>query len=101
MVIATLVFFIGQPFYIVKPVEGNVLGPVAGIILFAIKAKILGIKSQHWLDPALDKYSPSLVHDTKILLRILVLFIPVPLYWALYEQQASRWTFQATKGSIL
>ncbi|CAG7726125.1 unnamed protein product, partial [Allacma fusca] len=25
------------------------------------------------------------------------LFIPVPLYWSLYDQQGSRWTFQASR----
>lgn len=37
------------------------------------------------------------MRDTKILLRILVLYLPLPLFWALFEQQGSRWTFQATK----
>lgn len=35
--------------------------------------------------------------ETKILLNVLVLFTPLPLFWALFEQQGSRWTFQATK----
>lgn len=33
----------------------------------------------------------------KIFLNVLVLFAPLPLFWALYEQQGSRWTLQATK----
>lgn len=35
--------------------------------------------------------------ETKILLNVLVLFLPLPLFWALFDQQGSRWTFQATK----
>ena len=25
------------------------------------------------------------------------LFIPIPIFWALFDQQGSRWTFQATR----
>ena len=35
--------------------------------------------------------------ETKILLNILILFIPLPLFWALFDQQGSRWLIQATK----
>lgn len=37
------------------------------------------------------------MNDTKILLNILVLYIPLPVFWALFDQQGSRWTFQATR----
>lgn len=37
------------------------------------------------------------MRDTKILLRILILYLPLPLFWALYDQQGSRWIFQAAK----
>ena len=56
-------------------------------------------KSEHWLDPAKEKYDTKLVGDTKILLRVLVLFLPLPVFWALFDQQVievvtwskSRW----------
>lgn len=35
--------------------------------------------------------------ESKILLNVLVLYLPLPLFWALFDQQGSRWTFQATK----
>ena len=35
--------------------------------------------------------------ETKILLNVLVLYLPLPLFWALFDQQGSRWTFQATR----
>ena len=28
---------------------------------------------------------------------ILYMFLPIPVFWALYEQQSSRWVFQADK----
>lgn len=50
---------------------------------------------EHWLDYATPKYGKRMVNDTKALLRILVLYIPLPIFWALFEQQGSRWTEQA------
>ena len=46
-------------------------------------------KHDHWLDCAKNKYSPQLVEDTKQFLRLLVIFLPTPIYWALYGQQVS------------
>lgn len=41
--------------------------------------------------------SHSLHLDVKCLLKILVLYVPFPLFWALFDQQSSRWTFQAAQ----
>jgi solute carrier family 15 oligopeptide transporter 1 len=49
------------------------------------------------MDSAKDKYDSQLVEDVKCLLRVLVLYIPLPIFWALYDQTGSRWTFQATR----
>lgn len=38
-----------------------------------------------------------MVSDVKSLMKILVLYIPLPFFWALQDQQGSRWTFQATR----
>lgn len=35
--------------------------------------------------------------DCKIFLNIIVLFIPLPLFWALFDQQGSRWIAQGMK----
>ena len=42
---------------------------------------------EHWLDYAKPKYENQLVEDTKILVRVLVLFIPIPIFWTLFDQQ--------------
>ena len=47
-------------------------------------------KPEHWLDHAKDKYTPQLIEDTKILLKVLVLYLPLPVYWALFDQQVSK-----------
>ncbi len=40
----------------------------------------------HWLDAAAEKYSLEKVEEIKHLLNLLVLFIPIPLFWALFGQ---------------
>jgi solute carrier family 15 oligopeptide transporter 1 len=53
-------------------------------------------KEAHWMDHANEAYPKHLVEDVKLLLKVLVIYIPLPMFWALYDQQGSRWTFQAT-----
>ncbi len=53
-------------------------------------------KKLHWLDYANDgTYSIKLISDVKVFCKIMLLYIPLPLFWALYDQQGSRWTSQA------
>lgn len=54
-------------------------------------------KREHWLDYAEAKYGQQLINDIKSVFRVLVLFLPLPVFWALFDQQGSRWTFQATR----
>lgn len=50
----------------------------------------------HWLDYAEAKHGRELVAETKNVLNVLVLYVPLPIFWAVYQLQGSRWTFQAT-----
>ncbi|XP_059349572.1 solute carrier family 15 member 1 isoform X2 [Ammospiza nelsoni] len=53
-------------------------------------------KRKHWLDWASDKYDKRLIAQIKMVLRVLFLYIPLPMFWAVFDQQGSRWTLQAT-----
>lgn len=59
-------------------------------------------KHAHWLDAVAPRYGEALVADVKVLLRLLVLAVPLPVFWALFDMQGSRWTFQARQldGSL-
>ena len=48
----------------------------------------------HWLDAATDRYDQQTVEDFKAVYNVGVLFLYYPMYWALYDQQGSRWTIQ-------
>jgi len=97
MAVATVIIIVGKPLYVMKPPQGNILPKVFGTIMLALKEKFSGNTASHWLDLAKKKYDNATVEDTKILLRVLVLYIPLPVWWALFDQTGSRWTFQATR----
>ncbi|KAG5683399.1 hypothetical protein PVAND_012684 [Polypedilum vanderplanki] len=51
----------------------------------------------HWLEYSEEKYGKKLVMETKIALKVVLMSLPVPIFWACLMQQRSRWIFQATK----
>ncbi|XP_054274827.1 peptide transporter family 1-like [Macrosteles quadrilineatus] len=97
LMVTALVFFVcGKTLYTMKNPEGNIMVDASKCVGRGIRRKISSNeKKEHWLDHAADKYNPQLVEDTKILIELIYLFSPTILFWALYDQQGSRWTFQA------
>lgn len=45
----------------------------------------------HWLDAAVPRFGGHAVQEVKELLNVLVIFIPVPLFWTLFDQTSSRY----------
>ncbi|XP_032619532.1 solute carrier family 15 member 2 isoform X2 [Chelonoidis abingdonii] len=102
MVIALVVFIAGSGMYKKTPPRGNILLEVCQCIAFAITNRLKNHskwipKREHWLDWASEKYSKQLITEIKMVTRVLFLFIPLPMFWALFDQQGSRWTLQATQ----
>lgn len=99
MIISIVIFVSGKPMYKIVQPMGNLILKVSKCIHRAIynKIKNKGRKCDHWLDHADDMYEKNLIEDIKAALRVLKLFIPLPIFWALYDQQGSQWTFQATR----
>ncbi|NXC95771.1 S15A1 protein, partial [Certhia familiaris] len=101
MAVALVVFVIGSKMYKkVKP-QGNIMLEVSKCVGFAIKNRFRHRskefpKREHWLDWASEKYDKRLIAQTKMVLRVLFLYIPLPMFWAVFDQQGSRWTLQAT-----
>uniref|UniRef100_A0AAX7UTV6 Solute carrier family 15 member 1 n=1 Tax=Astatotilapia calliptera TaxID=8154 RepID=A0AAX7UTV6_ASTCA len=101
MVVALIVFIVGSPMYIRNPPQGNIIVKVCKCIGFAVKNRFRHRSSQypkrdHWMDWAEEKYDKLLIAQVKMALKVLFLYIPLPMFWALFDQQGSRWTFQAT-----
>uniref|UniRef100_A0A023F7I0 Oligopeptide transporter 1 n=2 Tax=Triatoma infestans TaxID=30076 RepID=A0A023F7I0_TRIIF len=105
MCLSVVIFICGKSLYKIKKPNGNIAMDVAKCVGHAIVRKVQLQKKEkkdHWLDYAAPKYSLKLIEDTKILMRIIFLFTPTIIFWALYEQQGSKWTFQANNmdGSV-
>jgi len=97
MAVATVFIVVGKPLYRMNAPQGSILARVFGSIGYALKGKVNGVPASHWMDIAKDKYDSTLVEDVKCFLRVLVMYLPLPIFWALYDQTGSRWTFQATR----
>ncbi|XP_076188392.1 solute carrier family 15 member 1 isoform X1 [Aptenodytes patagonicus] len=101
MAVALVVFIIGSRMYKKVQPQGNIMTQVSKCIGFAIKNRFRHRskefpKREHWLDWASEKYDKRLIAQTKMVLKVLFLYIPLPMFWALFDQQGSRWTLQAT-----
>ncbi|KAJ6628059.1 Solute carrier family 15 member 2, partial [Pseudolycoriella hygida] len=95
-----LIFVSGSKCYVSKPPSGNMLVKVIQCISNALREKFAyGKKAtfNHWLDYSIEKHGESLVSETKMVLDVLVMFIPLPIYWSGILLQNSRWVFQASK----
>ncbi|CAG9821729.1 unnamed protein product [Phaedon cochleariae] len=76
----------------------------AVLMMLSIFGKVQRKKrTDHWLDHANGKFNPQLIQDMKIVSAILLLYTPLPIFWSLFDQQGSRWTFQASHmdGNIM
>uniref|UniRef100_A0A452ERI9 Solute carrier family 15 member 2 n=1 Tax=Capra hircus TaxID=9925 RepID=A0A452ERI9_CAPHI len=82
MLIALVVFAMGSKLYRKPPPEGNILNQVVKCI---------------WPIPSSSSLQKQLIMDVKALTGVLFLYIPLPMFWALFDQQGSRWTLQATR----
>ena len=61
---------------------------------YALKRRITsGSEREHWLDYAKEKYDNGIVEDVKCLLRVLWMYLPLPMFWALFDQLVISWYF--------
>ncbi|KAJ4933712.1 hypothetical protein JOQ06_030536 [Pogonophryne albipinna] len=72
MLVALVVFIIGSGMYYKAEPQGNIMGSVC---------KCIG---------------KLLIAQIKMVLKVLFLYIPLPMFWTLFDQKGSRWTLQAT-----
>ncbi|XP_047456094.1 solute carrier family 15 member 1 [Mugil cephalus] len=102
MVVALVVFIVGSGMYYKAEPQGNIMLDVCKCIGFAVKNRYRHRskqhpKRQHWMDWAEEKYDKLLIAQIKMVLKVLFLYIPLPMFWTLFDQKGSRWTLQATK----
>ncbi|XP_065888758.1 solute carrier family 15 member 2-like [Dysidea avara] len=102
MIFSLFVFLGGSRMYIKnKPPGGkNIFFMFVGCIWaatknwFRKKGRSKGVKFIHHACP---DYPVEFANDVWAVLRVLVMFLPLPVFWSLFDQQGSRWTLQATR----
>lgn len=53
------------------------------------------MRSTPFLDYAKPIMGDQIVEDVRIVLKVLLVFVPLPIFWSLYDQHASRWVYMA------
>ncbi|XP_013115456.2 solute carrier family 15 member 2 [Stomoxys calcitrans] len=97
---AWLTFTIGKLFYKEEKIaEENILVKFYGCVKHALSKKWNRAsndkKPAHWLHYAIGRYDEAFVNDVTKIFKLVKLYIPLPIYFALLAQQDSSWTFQA------
>lgn len=117
MIVSLIIFIIGSPLYIkhrpqcgkfwelviFKFLISSILIVYKGIVMCVkvtvgkVTGRVLWKPSSSIYQTAEAKYGDGFVSDVKDVLKVLVMFLPLPIFWALFDQQGSRWTLQATQ----
>lgn len=98
MLIALLIFICGKSLYKHIVTEGTSIISIWNVYRDAFIERRKAVdKSKPLLEYARAEYPPELITSIIELQRVLIILLPAPFFWALYDQQGSRWTFQAMR----
>lgn len=91
------IFLIGGKGFKKRPPQGSVYRTFFSIIGCALRNNRHGNRSpgSHWLDSAKLEHDARLVDEVKDVLRVLLVFAPLPFFWAVFFQMYSVWVEQA------
>lgn len=54
----------------------------------------------HWMDHAREKYGRDFVEDVKDFLKVIFMYLPLPVFWALFDQQVSQKFCSSIQGKV-
>lgn len=100
MCVAIALFLLGNRYYIKVPPSGrNIFWEVLKCIFLGAFRKIPADSpvQDHWLYGAYGSVDDWIIRDTTYLVKVLVMFSPLPIFWAAFDQKGSRWTLQALR----
>lgn len=97
MAVATVVFVAGNKMYVKVPPTGYPRQNFLAISWYALVLFLKGKKgNRSFLDAAKDRFDDEAVEGIKSVWKILGVFMFIPIFWALYDQNSSEWVLQAT-----
>ncbi len=98
MAVATFIFWLGRKQYVrVPPQRKSSQAGVMTVLLFAFNNQSQRKPGQRWLDVALTKFNAEEVSAVRAVGRIALVFLTVPVFFALYNQVNSTWVLQGEK----
>ena len=92
-------FFFGRNKYVKNIPERNIVTLFFKCSFHALFSKRKP-HHKHWLDKANDRYDQETIDEFKAVYNVGVLFLFYPMYWALFDQQGSRWTIQVKRRCL-
>ncbi len=91
MALATLIFWLGRHQYVdVRPTGRN-----PHSFLRVLRSAFRHRGAGPFLDGALADHPAAAVDGARAVLRVLLVFAPIPFFWMLFDQKASTWVVQA------
>jgi POT family proton-dependent oligopeptide transporter len=95
MGLATLIFWLGTKHYVRQPPQRAHRGAgFCTVVWFALSHRGERKNGQHLIDVALSRFSPEEVQSARAVVGILMIFLTVPMFWALFNQVNSTWVLQ-------
>uniref|UniRef100_A0A3B5BI36 Solute carrier family 15 member 1-like n=1 Tax=Stegastes partitus TaxID=144197 RepID=A0A3B5BI36_9TELE len=96
MVVSLLVFIVGSGMYNKTAPQGNIMVKVCKCIAVNIVLLCTPRDTTGWTGTCKYERHEFTIISSLMVLKVLFLYIPLPMFWALFDQQGSRWTLQAT-----
>lgn len=98
MAIATFIFWLGRKNYVRQPPQRHTgHSGILKIVAYALTHQADRSPGSKWLDVAREKYSVDDIAAVRAVGRILLVFLTVPVFFALYNQVNSTWVLQGGK----
>lgn len=95
MLLATLIFWLGTKKYVIKPPakRTNQAG-VFRVFWYALTHLGERTAAKGFWDVARAQFSEKEVDGARAVLSIVLIFLPIPLFWSLFDQTNSTWVIQ-------
>jgi len=110
-IISIIIFVSAHTKYIKNPAVGeNILIKAIGAVYFAARNSLTSSQKQEitdasftsikieqgtCLDRAIPKYGEKFIRELQCCLKVVLFCLPLCLFWAIFDQQGSRWTLQS------
>lgn len=94
---ALAIFWAGRRSYVEAPPTGPNPHGFFRVVSHAVRRLGTGRPGEPWLDAARDRFPAEAVDGAKAVFRIVAVFAPTAVFWALFFQYGSSWVLQAER----